>query len=73
MLQTTKLNFEKLLGCQVFKKHNYNPFQSSSISCPSVPPFVLATHVIYTFFECFLQLFLYFIQFGGRSYCLNFS
>ena len=28
-LQTTKMNFESLLGEQVFKNHNCNPFQSS--------------------------------------------
>ena len=35
-LQTTKMNFEKHLGFQVFKNHNYNPQV-----CPSVSPFVL--------------------------------
>ena len=29
-LQTTKINFEKLLGQQVFNTHNFNPFQSTS-------------------------------------------
>ena len=28
-LQTTKINFEKLLGYQVFNTHNFNPFQST--------------------------------------------
>ena len=29
-LQTTKINFEKLLGKQVFKNNHCNPFQFSS-------------------------------------------
>ena len=36
-LQTTKMNFEKRLGYQVFKNYNYNP-----PVCPSVSPFVFA-------------------------------
>ena len=30
-LQTAGINFEKLLGWTVFKKPDYNPFQSSSV------------------------------------------
>ena len=30
-LQTAELNFEKLLGWTVFKNHNFNPFQFSSV------------------------------------------
>ena len=44
-LQTTKMNFEKLLGEQV-KNHNYNPFQSSSSL--SVPASLFIFCVIYT-------------------------
>ena len=29
--KTAELNFEKLLGWTVFKNHNFNPFQSSSV------------------------------------------
>ena len=34
-LQTTKMNFEKLLGEQVFKNHNFNLLQV----CPSLLPY----------------------------------
>ena len=53
-LQTTRINFEKLLGRQVFKNLNFNPLQSYS-RFPSVPPFEFARlfvpsfHVIFMF------------------------
>ena len=37
------MNFEKLLGKQVFKNHNYNPFQSV---CTSLLPFAFAVSFI---------------------------
>ena len=47
-LQTTKMNFEKLLGGQVFKNHNYNPFHSSSsISIPA------SRSICGVFYTCF--------------------
>ena len=53
-LQRTKMNFEKLLGGQVFKNHNYNPLHSSSSFS------ILASYsicgVIYTFFKLFERL-----------------
>ena len=67
-LQTTKTNFEKLLGEQFFKNHNYNPFHySSSFSIP-------ASHsiccVIYTFFGYFDDS----LNFSGcNSHCLSFD
>ena len=39
------INFEKLLGCTVFKNRNFNPFQSSS---------VFPIHEI--FFFCYVNL-----------------
>ena len=48
LLQTTKRNFEKLLGQQVFPNHNWNPFQSSSSL--SIPAFFRICCIIYTFF-----------------------
>ena len=53
-LQTTKMNFEKLLGGQVFKNHNYNPFHSSSSF--SIPTSHSICGVIYTFFKLFERL-----------------
>ena len=53
-LQTTKMNFQKQLGYQVFKNHNCNPQV-----CPSVSPFVLAAlfkpfiHVLSSYFYVF--------------------
>ena len=48
LLQTTKRNFEKLLGQQVFPNHNWNPFQSSSSLL--IPAFFRICCIIYTFF-----------------------
>ena len=53
-LQTTKMNFEKLLGGQVFKNHNYNPFHSSSSF--SIPTSHSICGVIDTFFKLFERL-----------------
>ena len=53
-LQTTKMNFEKLLSLQVFKNHNRNPFQS--FSSLSIRALVCICCVIYTFFSCFERL-----------------
>ena len=41
------MNFKKLVGEQVFKIRNCNPFFPPQV-CPSVAPFVFA--VIHTFF-----------------------
>ena len=51
-LQTTKMNFEKQLGYQVFKNHNYNPRV-----CPSVSPFVFA--MLFTPFKNVLSRYFY--------------
>ena len=53
-LQRTKMNFEKLLGGQVFKNHNYNPLHSSSSF--SIPASYSICGVIYTFFKLFERL-----------------
>ena len=53
-LQQTKMNFEKLLGGQVFKNHNYNPLHSSSSF--SIPASYSICGVIYTFFKLFERL-----------------
>ena len=66
-LQTTKMNFEKRLGYQVFKNYNYNP-----PVCPSVSPFVFA--MLFTpFLKWFEQLFLCFTYLGGSFRSLNFD
>ena len=50
-LQTTKINFEKLLGKQVFKNNHCSPFQfSSRFVHPCLNSFVFAELVIQTFF-----------------------
>ena len=61
------MNFEKLLGQQVFKKHNFSPFQSPSrlSICASIG----ICCIIYIFFSCFVWLFVHF----GSSHCLNFD
>ena len=64
-LQTTKVNFENLLGWQVFKNHNCNPFQSSS-------SFVHPCFLLYLVRYLYLRLMSWSTQFGGRCYCLNF-
>ena len=64
-LQTTKVNFENLLGWQVFKNHNCNPFQSSS-------SFVHPCFLLYLVCYLYLRLMFWSTQFGGRCYCLNF-
>ena len=64
-LQTTKVNFENLLGWQVFKNHNCNPFQSSS-------SFVHSCFLLYLVCYLYLRLMFWSTQFGGRCYCLNF-
>ena len=51
-LQGTKMNFEKLLGGQVFKNHNYKHSSSSF----SIPATYSICGVIYTFFKLFEQL-----------------
>ena len=53
-LKRTKMNFEKLLGGQVFKNHNYNPLHSSSSF--SIPASYSICGVIYTFFKLFERL-----------------
>ena len=53
-LQRTKMNFEKLLGGQVFKNHNYNPLHSSSSF--SIPASYSICGVIYIFFKLFERL-----------------
>ena len=44
--KTTRVNFEELLGLQLFKNHNGNPFQSSSSLS------IRATFSVYL--QCFL-------------------
>jgi len=55
-LQTTKMNFEKLLSEQVFKNHNCHPFQSSS-SLSTRASFVFAVSFIPSsiFLRCYFM------------------
>ena len=63
------MNFQNLLGKQVFKNHNCNPFQSSR-NLSTCSSFYICC-VIYTFSSCFEQFNLCFTQFDGGPYCLN--
>ena len=58
------------LGSQVFKNHNFNPFQSSSLfiraSVAVAMLFIPSSHVLSSYFLCFTQ-------FGGGQHCFNFD
>ena len=68
-----KMNFEKLLGYQVFKKLQQQSVLIFFKFCTSVPSFALICCVIYTFFQGFDRLFYCFTQFGDSSRSLNFD
>ena len=63
------MNFRNLLGKQVLKNHNCNPFQSSPNLSTCFSFYICC--VIYTLYSCFEQLNLSFTQLGGGPYCLN--
>ena len=58
------------LGSQVFKNHNFNPFQSSSLSIRASVAvamlFIPSSHVLSSYFLCFTQ-------FGGSQHYFNFD
>ena len=73
-LQTTKMNYENVLGQQVFKRHNCN--QSVSILLKFIHRCLLLYLLchLYNLFLSFEQLFsLCSSQFCSRSNCLNFE
>ena len=63
------MNFQNLLGKQVFKNHNCNPFQSSPNLSTCFSFYICC--VIYTLYSCFEQLNWSFTQLGGGPLCLN--
>ena len=58
----------EVLGQQVFKNHNCNPFKSSTSLSIHVSFCIFCA--IYSYLKCYeRQLFLYFNQFDGSSHC----